>query len=235
MTCAHVAQVVGSKSVACRAVSMMARAKTIISAIRTEHAFRMNFLSYLQLPFQFEVTRLQKDLASILSEPWNQHGNRWIYRGEWSGLALRNGSGTPTDLDADAVQGSPFTNTPLYDRCPNIQEVLTCFDCPVGSVRLLKLAAGAEIDEHVDGGLCYEVGEARIHIPVRTNPEVDFRLNGRRVVMREGSCWYINANMPHSVVNRGLTDRIHLVIDFGVNDWLRAVFEANRSGAVPSI
>jgi mannose-6-phosphate isomerase-like protein (cupin superfamily) len=90
------------------------------------------------------------------------------------------------------------------------------------------LAAGAEIDEHVDGGLCYEVGEARMHIPVRTNPEVDFRLNRQRVVMREGSCWYINANMAHSVANRGQTARIHLVIDCGVNDWLREIFEANK-------
>ena len=187
----------------------------------------MNFISYLQLPFQFEATCLQKDLASVLFEPWTQHGNRWIYKGEWSGLALRNSSGMPTDLDADAVQVSTFINTPLYDHCPSIQEVLTCFDCPIGSVRFLKLAAGAKIDEHVDGGLCYEVGEARIHIPVQTNPEVDFRLNGQRVVMNEGSCWYINANMRHSVANRGQTDRIHLVIDFRVNDWLRTVFEAN--------
>jgi hypothetical protein len=191
----------------------------------------MNFISYLQLPFQFDVKRLQKDLALVLSEPWTRHGNRWIYRGEWSGLALRNVSGTPTDVEAPPVQASTFINTPLYDRCPNIQEVLNRFSCSLGSVRLLKLAAGAEIDAHVDGGLCYEVGEARVHIPVRTNPEVDFRLNGQRLVMSEGSFWYINANMAHSVANRGQTDRIHLVIDCGVNDWLRAFFEANKDVA----
>ena len=190
----------------------------------------MNFIRCLQLPFHFEITGLQRDLDSVLSAPWTDHSNRWIYKGEWSGLALRNGSGNPADLDANQVQGSTFINTPLYGRCPYIQEVLTHFACPVGSVRFLKLAAGAAIEAHVDGGLCYEVGEARVHIPVRTNPEVDFRLNGQRLVMREGSCWYINANMPHSVANRSQADRIHLVMDFGVNDWLQVVFEANKDG-----
>jgi hypothetical protein len=98
----------------------------------------MNFISYLQLPFQFEVTRLQKDVALVLADPWPHHGNRWIYRGEWSGLALRNVSGKPTDLDADPVQVSTFINTPLLDRCPNIQEVLASFACPLAACRREK-------------------------------------------------------------------------------------------------
>jgi hypothetical protein len=37
--------------------------------------------------------------------------------------------------------------------------------------------------------------------------------------MGGGECWYINANLPHSVSNLGGTDRIHLVMDWVVNDW----------------
>lgn len=189
----------------------------------------MNFISHLLMPFGFDPGRLQADLANICSNPWTLHGNRFIYRGEWSGLALRNGGGDPTDLTADPVRGHTFVDTPLRERCTYIPEVLAAFQCPLASVRFLKVATGAEIDEHVDGGLCYEVGEARFHIPIQTHAALDFRLNGERLVMQEGECWYINANMPHSVANRSEIDRVHLVIDAGVNNWLREVFDAAKA------
>ena len=61
----------------------------------------------------------------------------------------------------------------------------------------------------------------RIHIPVVTNPDVEFFLDGRRIIMGEGECWYLDLNLPHRVQNRGSTDRVHLVIDCQLNDWLR--------------
>jgi len=188
----------------------------------------VNFISHLQMPFRFDPIRLQADLAHISSNVWTLHVNHLIYRGEWSGLALRNGTGDPTDLAADLVRGNVFIDTPLLSHCMYIPQVLAAFQCPIASVRFLKLAAGAEIDEHADGGLCYEFGEVRFHIPVHTHAALDFRLNGERLVMQEGECWYINANMPHSVANRGEIDRIHLVIDAGANEWLREIFDAAK-------
>jgi hypothetical protein len=44
--------------------------------------------------------------------------------------------------------------------------------------------------------------------------------------MNEGELWYLNVNQPHHVTNRSTTDRIHLVIDCVVNDWLREVLLA---------
>jgi hypothetical protein len=43
--------------------------------------------------------------------------------------------------------------------------------------------------------------------------------------MAAGSSWYLRLSDPHSVANRGLTDRVHLVIDAVVNDWIGALFE----------
>lgn len=111
-----------------------------------------------------------------------------IYRGEWSGLALRNGSGDLADLEADQMSVGRFVETPLLAQCNYIPEVMPAFQCPLGSVRFLKVTAGSEIDEHVDGGLCYEVGEARFHIPVRTHADLGFRLNGERLLMQPGEC-----------------------------------------------
>jgi hypothetical protein len=43
--------------------------------------------------------------------------------------------------------------------------------------------------------------------------------------MQAGSCWYLRLADPHSVVNRGVEDRVHLVIDAETNDWVAGVFE----------
>jgi hypothetical protein len=42
--------------------------------------------------------------------------------------------------------------------------------------------------------------------------------------MAEGECWYLNVNQPHRVENRGSADRVHLVLDCVVDEWLRALF-----------
>src|SRR5205085_10556644 len=89
------------------------------------------------------------------------------------------------------------------------------------------LAAGSKIREHRDLNLGDETGEVRLHIPIVTNPAVEFFLDGVRIVMNEGECWYLNFSLPHRVDNRGVTDRIHLVIDCQVNDWLRELIESD--------
>jgi quercetin dioxygenase-like cupin family protein len=68
--------------------------------------------------------------------------------------------------------------------------------------------------------LGFEDGEVRIHVPVSTDPAVEFRLDGQRIEMAEGEAWYLDLNLPHAVVNRGSSARVHLVIDCEVDDWL---------------
>ena len=63
-------------------------------------------------------------------------------------------------------------------------------------------------------------------MPITTNEGVEFKVNGSRVVMKPGSCWYLRLSDRHSVANNGSTDRVHLVIDAVVNDWVTEVFEA---------
>jgi quercetin dioxygenase-like cupin family protein len=58
---------------------------------------------------------------------------------------------------------------------------------------------------------------------------VEFLLQGRRIEMREGEAWYLDLNLPHAVANRGRTDRIHLVVDCVVNDWVRALLEQGEA------
>jgi hypothetical protein len=108
-------------------------------------------------------------------------------------------------------------------RCEYLRGVLAAFECPLKAVRLLRLRAGSTILEHRDSDLRFEDGEIRIHVPVQTNPDVEFVVAGRRLILEEGDAWYIDFSLPHRVHNRGTTDRIHLVIDARLNDWARAM------------
>jgi hypothetical protein len=70
-------------------------------------------------------------------------------------------------------------------------------------------------------------GRHRAHpYPVVTNPDVAFYLNGARVVLEAGSAWYLRLTDPHSVSNKGGSDRVHMVVDATVNDWLQDLLES---------
>ena len=51
-------------------------------------------------------------------------------------------------------------------------------------------------------------------------------------MLEAGSCWYLRLSDPHSVANRGTEDRVHLVVDMFVNDWVGGVFEVAMRPAI---
>jgi hypothetical protein len=180
-----------------------------------------------KLDLTFDAARLQMELAALSSEPWEPHFNRDYYRGEWSGVALRSNSAGRLKIFIDPSRPLDYADTEAYSRSPYLRRCVSALPCPVRSVRLLKLGAGAEIREHRDAGISIAGEEARLHIPVITNDETEFIVGGRRVIMRPGECWYVNVDLPHSVTNCGHTDRVHLVIDVIVDEWLRSAVAAS--------
>jgi hypothetical protein len=185
-------------------------------------------LSGLRLPFQYDRSRLVEDLCAIPSSAWAPHYNKADYGGVWRGAALRSVSGEARQLFAGAAA---YRDTPLLDLCPYFRQVMAAFECPLRSVRLLSLAPGSFIREHTDNALDYEDGQVRIHVPVQTNPDVEFYLSGERLLFEVGATYYVNVNLPHRVSNRGDCERIHLVIDAEVNDWVRELF--GRGAPIP--
>lgn len=181
-------------------------------------------ITSLKFPFNFDPLRLQADLELIQADEWVRHFNTSIYEGDWSGVALRSVGGQPMQLYPDPTATDRFADTELLTRCAYYREVLATFQCLLTSARLLKLQARSSIKEHRDYKLGYEDGEIRVHVPIMTNDRVAFFLAGERVPMRPGECWYLNVNLPHRVDNTSDSDRVHLVIDCVVNDWLREFF-----------
>ena len=189
-------------------------------------------LASLKFPFEFNVARLQADLALIQPDEWQRHFNTSIYEGDWSGVALRAVPNNPLSIYPDPTATDKFADTEVLERCSYFQEVLAAFQCPMTSARLLQLKARSNIREHRDYRLGFEDGEIRVHVPIVTEPAVAFYVAGERVPMLPGECWYVNVNLPHRVDNESNLDRVHLVIDCVVNDWLAQFFPADDVAAL---
>jgi mannose-6-phosphate isomerase-like protein (cupin superfamily) len=181
----------------------------------------------VRVPLSFDAGALFDDVRRLPESAWERHFNTAYYEGDWSGAALRS-SGGRIGLYAEPAGQNAFEDTVLLDACPNIRSALTSFRCSLNSVRLLRLGRGARVREHRDYGLEFDSGEARFHVPI-TCDGAEFILDGRRVPMSPGECWYVDVNRPHSVANCGPDARVHLVIDCIVNDWLKGLLSGAAS------
>jgi len=194
----------------------------------------MAFPDRLQLPLSFEPALLRRDLDALSATPWTAHFVEQNYEGDWSVIPLRCAAGEthPIRMIYSDPWATTFVDTPVMAACPYFREVVAAFACPVRNVRLMRLTPGSVIKEHTDLDLGVEGGEARVHIPVTTSPEVEFLLNRRRVEMKAGETWYLRLSDPHAVANRGANDRVHLVLDLVVDNWLTGFFEPS-TGDMP--
>lgn len=177
----------------------------------------------VRLPLSFDPVPLARDVGALRKDAWHLHFVPQNFDGDWSVVPLRAPAGEthPIRMIYPDPGATTFVSTPFLEMCPAVREILAAFDCELRAVRLMRLAVGSKIKEHTDHELDADLRVARLHIPIVTNAEVAFRLNGTAVAMQSGEVWYLRLSDPHSVTNTGQTDRIHLVIDALVNDWLR--------------
>lgn len=178
----------------------------------------------IKFPVVFDVKKLQEDLEKVIDKNWVDHYNTNDYSGKWTSIALMSKNGKSDAINALLTADEKLMSTDILESCTYFKTILDGFLFEKTAVRLLQLAVGAEVKPHSDNCLGYEDGCFRLHIPIITNSEVEFILDGKRLIMNEGECWYIDANFIHSVANRGEQDRIHLVIDGIRNDWTDEMF-----------
>lgn len=182
-------------------------------------------MNYCRLALLFDPELLARDLGLIESQEWVMHYNAGDFEGCWSGVALRGLGGQAGNLRALPRAQVLYEDTPLLSRCPYFQHVLHAFECPLGAVRLLSLDAGSVIHEHRDDQLAAGDAEVRLHVPVQTDPAVEFTLDHQRLHMAPGECWFLDVTRPHAVTNRSQHARVHLVLDCLVNPWLQQHLE----------
>jgi hypothetical protein len=176
----------------------------------------------LRLPMDFDPALLRRDLDILTMTDWTAHFVPDNYEGDWSAIPLRMTSGArhPIQMIYADPMATAYVDSPYLEACPYFRQVIAAFECDTQCVRLMRLTPGSTIKEHRDHDLDAEHGAVRIHIPILTNPQVVFEVNRVPVEMAPGEAWYLRLADPHRVFNGGDSDRVHLVVDATVNDWM---------------
>lgn len=94
-------------------------------------------------------------------------------------------------------------------------------------VMLARMAPGGVIHPHRDENPAAKWPH-KIHVPLLTNPDVTFFVDGKDYHFGEGEAVEVNNMGLHAVQNRGATDRIHLIFEYYDADqpapaWLDAL------------
>ena len=174
-------------------------------------------MAELAAPRPFDSVDISELRAPILAQPpafWDAdaHIKRvqapgrdgkmvWIWKTSWAGE-------TPTTQAGSAVSFAPLV-------IPIISKLLENYPKGGKVINALfpLLPPGGVIRAHRDVGPLLTRSH-RIHVPLIVNPEVEFLVNGERVLLEEGAPFELPNQQQHSVQNGGAEDRIHLVFDY---------------------
>ena len=168
----------------------------------------------------FSEEGLIADLERLTSADWIHHylTQHHYIQGDYHIAPLYAANGDPKAYKDFTSKQCP---TNLLKRTPYFQKVLSFFECEFARVRVMRMAPGTVLAEHLDQmDLRSEIQLARFHVPIVTNPDAYFIFSGKDVHMDPGDCWYVEAALPHGAGNPGKEARTHLVIDCVVNDFV---------------
>lgn len=160
---------------------------------------------FLKLPLTFDAGRLAAEVAAIPESAWRPHPQGFAGN---SALALISAAG---DADDDSTKG-PMRPTPHLERCPYLRQVLASFHAVWGRTRLMRLDGNAEATPHSDTNY-YWTQHVRVHVPIVTDPAVEFLCGDSSVHMKAGEAWIFDTWKVHNVINPNPTRRVHLVAD----------------------
>lgn len=196
------------------------------------------------------MMRAVNELSRV--DGWADHYSSYNKGHAWSALSLRGYSDDPAFIikpgemskgwksgNAAMMQAS-VRDTPLRAALPGLEPLIACVPGAHQRIRLMRLQpGGGELTRHADiTDLEAGTGERkilRVHLPLATNPDVKFSswtLDGSRYEenMRVGEAWYLDTRKPHTAINGGQTERVHLVIDaYSSPALLRALREGARA------
>ena len=194
------------------------------------HGLMVQGMRTARLPWRFDAAAALAEVNALPATLWRTHFNEGRHDGGWQALALRSAPEAPIDVVPIDVPASGYADTPALEQCPSLRAMLETMALPWKSVRLMQLLPGCEIKEHIDAGVCAARGEARLHVPLQTGEQVFFHIDGERIPLRAGECWYVDVSLPHRVRNRGSQNRVHLVADASVDMRLFEAFRASDGG-----
>jgi len=179
----------------------------------------------VRLPRTYSVDLLERDLQVLREVPTAPQPGPY-HKGEWTGVALYSMGGRDSVFPS-APGMDHYQETENLRRTPYFKNILDDLECPKEVVRLLFLPPGGHIKDHFDFHTNFQFGLLRLHIPIRTHPDVAFVIDGQRMNWKAGELWYGDFSRVHSVLNNSQIVRVHMVIDVQINDFVLSLFPAD--------
>ena len=176
--------------------------------------------NYRVVSDKVDITKLREAILDVDDDEWNENQFRqnlfYVAREVKTLLLKMNGYNTcggqsPDDCEVNE-SWSKWENLvqPIIDQVikyyPGYERGF------INKCMMPNMKPGTKIPEHWDSMESFRVSH-RIHVPIITNDEVYFMVNGERVIMEVGKAYEINNRELHSVENKGNTDRVHLLFD----------------------
>lgn len=131
----------------------------------------------------------------------------------WNGS--RNGP-LPPERGEALPEWQDKDNDELYPRkCFNGYALDLVTSMPIKSKRWLVTihTPGTRLITHQDSP-----DKLRVHIPIHTNADSNWIIDGEEIHMEVGKAYLVNTSLPHSVVNNGNSNRIHLYGKVWIDD-----------------
>ncbi|MEK6239086.1 MAG: TIGR03032 family protein [Planctomycetales bacterium] len=172
-----------------------------------------------QLPLLIDAEHLRQEIRRFREDDW---------------LALHQPSSAVVPLVAsagdwsDEVVSGPLRATPLFARCPCLQQATAALRTVIGRTRLMRVGRQTDREGRADVSH-YGLKRARVVIPIVTRPEVEFLCNDKSQAMAAGEVWLIDAFQRHGVYNPTDEDVILLVCDtVGSREFWDLVAQARK-------
>lgn len=80
-------------------------------------------------------------------------------------------------------------------------------------IMLARLLPKSVIEPHIDAQKSADVPH-KIHVPIFTNPKVEFFEDDKPYYLEAGQAYEVNNKIPHGVSNQSDLKRIHLIFDY---------------------
>lgn len=159
---------------------------------------------FYQLPFKFDVEKLQSEIAQFDESEWHPHHEH--FRGNLSLPLISVNGGLNNDFKGQMKPTKHLAKTPY------IRQIMTNFNEVFGRSRLMRLEPDCEVPLHSDINYHW-YKRVRIHIPITTSPDVLFYCGDECINMAQGDTWIFDTWRHHKVVNNSNASRVHLVLD----------------------
>lgn len=164
-----------------------------------------------------DISSLQQDILNLSQETWKAQDeakpNKFEKLGRTEHIVFQFVRDYDNHLD---VVDYPIWQEWKDKIKPILETVVEPYGYKQGGfsrIMLAKLPPGGKINLHIDP---YQSSNFthKIHIPIQTNPDVEFWVGRKRYYFLEGHGYEVNNKALHGGINRGSTDRINLIFEY---------------------